>query len=214
MMNVFFFDIDGCILPCIMPVLPNEEKEQIIMVNNIKEKMKGISLYPNFIDFFNRYCKTKNSLVYFITGRKKSQFYDITNEQLFSLSNKKHNVFYFPEDGIYTVEYYKWWKIEMMSGLFNQTVGCKHNHKYTYFLFDDNTFYFKDLKRMIRYPIFTYEMNKDEDWNKDYYDNLFIYFYNNVEKNCNNCKRPFEERIIVCNRCSKGIHVKDYWKGK
>jgi len=153
--KTFIFDIDGCILPSIFPKLlkknqTREEQEQII--KNINKQGYSIELYPKFVNFYFKHCSRE--LVYFVTGRKRSDFEKLTYHHLASLQYE--NIHFYPEDGLYTRDFYLSWKYTIIKSLFEKDRE--------YFIFDDEEGYFHELERLEQYYCKCFKVKNDEDW--------------------------------------------------
>jgi len=158
--KIFIFDIDDCILPSIFPKLLTEdqtEEEKQEIVDYINKKGLKTKLFSNFVKFFEKYCEGKeNTTISFITGRKRSYFEDLTLHQLKILYSDFILIFY-PEDGIYTQEYYTNWKLKSIINI------LKENTYEKCFVFDDDSSYFIPL--LIKYPdCMVCEVNNDKIW--------------------------------------------------
>lgn len=151
--NMFIFDIDGCILPSIFPKLlkknqtPNEQDQ---IIKDINEGGYKIGLYPNFIEFYFKNCSRK--LVYFVTGRKRSNFEKLTYHHLSALQYE--NIYFYPEDGAYEEESYLKWKLETIRDLLQ--IGHFHH------VFDDMNGYFETLKTV--HGCRCYQVQNEKDW--------------------------------------------------
>lgn len=151
MKEIFIFDIDGCILPQIFPNIYENNGTSEKLIREALKKSKAISIYSDFIKFYEKNCK-KACYVVFITGRQKSHFNEITDKQLSPLEDiKSFDVFYYPEDKAHTTEQYFNWKVDKIKECFiGDGKPIKNNEisrKEFYFkIFDDMDDYFPRIK--------------------------------------------------------------------
>lgn len=153
MKEIFIFDIDGCILPQIFPSIYENNGTSEKLIREAAKKSKAISIYSDFIKFYEKYCKNAYYVV-FITGRQKSYFNEITDKQLSPLKIiKLFDVFYYPEDRAHTTEQYFNWKVEKIKECFNGNIKIIIDNKISksefYFkIFDDMDGYFTRIKEI------------------------------------------------------------------
>lgn len=152
---VYIFDIDGCILPSIFPKLlkKNQTKEkQDKLIKEINEKGTEIELYPKFLEFYFKKCS--HELVYFVTGRKRSNFEKLTYHHLSSLQYE--NIYFYPEDGPYTLEFYLTWKYNIIKSLFEKDRE--------YLIFDDEDRYFDELESIEQHDCKCFKVESNYGW--------------------------------------------------
>ena len=152
MREVYIFDIDGCVMPPISSNFNSKESRK----NFVKEVIKNgniVNLYPLFIKFYEKYC-TQAELVFFITGRKKSEFGTLTENQLQSLANiNLFQIIYYPEGKSHKMRKYFTWKVKKIKEVIKNTIkdkrlneGSKENVKFN--IFDDMNDYFLKIRKL------------------------------------------------------------------
>lgn len=152
--KIYVFDIDGCILPSIFPKLLKKNQtreEQAKLIKEINEQGYNIELYPKFIDFYFKNCFLE--LIYFVTGRKRSDFEKLTYHHLSSLQYE--NIYFYPEDGLYTRDFYLNWKYNTISKIVLDNGFC--------YVFDDEKGYFN---RLSFFNCLCFLANSNDAWNK------------------------------------------------
>jgi len=118
--DVFIFDIDGCIMPNIFPLIKDTQMEDDRITQDILKKASNISLFPEFIEFYKQNC-AKCLAVYFITGRKRKYYEKITESQLQPLKNYKNYIIkYFPDNKPHILKEYFHWKAKTIKNIMNQ----------------------------------------------------------------------------------------------
>jgi len=118
--DVFIFDIDGCIMPNIFPLIKDTQMEDNRITQDILKKASNISLFPEFIEFYKQNC-AKCLAVYFITGRKRKYYGKITESQLQPLKNYKNYIIkYFPDNKSHILNEYFQWKAKIIKNIMNQ----------------------------------------------------------------------------------------------
>lgn len=161
---VNIYDIDGCILPSKFPNLYES-------INPIEIKRKGASLkpYPNFIKYYHNVASNTLKSI-FITGRKRSEFRDLTNFQLYPIicfDNYTYPIYY-PEYLDHNEKQYYNFRIGILIDLIETLV-----HKYQDLairIFDDDPSYFDQLFEIIankgdpKYRLTLYHIQSNEDW--------------------------------------------------
>lgn len=149
MKKIYIFDIDGCIMPPIFTNFNNSETR----ANLIKEVVKignNIKLFPSFIEFYKKHC-TQVEYVYFITGRKLSEFGKLTAYQLKALNDiKKFQVVYYPERKAHRINKYFTWKVKKIKKIIKDCIKRDENFKgdVNFNIFDDMNNYFLKIRRM------------------------------------------------------------------
>ena len=95
--DIYIFDIDGCIMPAI---ISNSEDNNHSREKTVKDSINNgqkIKLYPDFINYYKKNCERAKS-IFFITGRKKSEFGSLTEVQLKPLNKiQRYQIIYYPE---------------------------------------------------------------------------------------------------------------------
>lgn len=118
--DIFIFDIDGCIMPNVFPIIKDAKNENETINHEILNKASKLSLFPEFIKFYKRNC-VKSLAVYFLTGRKKKYYKQLTEKQLEPIkSYKNYLIEYFPDDKPYTLKKYFKWKANSIKHIMNQ----------------------------------------------------------------------------------------------
>jgi hypothetical protein len=141
MREVYIFDIDGCVMVPIFANFNNDETREKIVVDAIQNG-DGIKLYPDFIKYYKINCIPAES-IYFITGRKKSEFGDLTDKQLQPLLKlKKFEVIYYPESKPHKIQDYFDWKVKEIKEIIKR-LPKEH---LIFHIFDDMNDYFSKLR--------------------------------------------------------------------
>lgn len=118
--DIFIFDIDGCIMPDIFPLINETKKNNEHINQEIVSKASDISLFPEFIEFYKRNC-AKSLAVYFITGRKQKYYGKITESQLKPLKiYKDYIINHFPDNKQHILNEYFHWKAKTIKEIINQ----------------------------------------------------------------------------------------------
>ncbi len=153
MRDVYIFDIDGCIMPPIFSNFNGDESRRNIVKKAITNG-NNIALFPGFIKFYEKYCNNAES-IFFITGRKSSEFGELTENQLKSLSDgNKFHIIYYPESKPHKIKKYFSWKVKKIKEIIRSTVKTKNlpysSYKSIKFnIFDDMNDYFTKIKDFI-----------------------------------------------------------------
>lgn len=160
--KIYFLDIDGCIMPEAFPTLSEESQTPEIIkgiIDSVNEKGQNIKPYKSFSSFFFNNI-TKNDYVYFVTGRQRSAFGNLTYQQLYKYLFNDGNIeiIFYPETGKYTADYYFDWKYQTIKKLLRE--------ESTHYIFDDNGGYFQDLLKLDDYHCKCYSFNKNTDWKR------------------------------------------------
>ena len=149
MRDVYIFDIDGCIMPPIFSNFNGDESRKNIVKKAITNG-NNIALFPGFIKFYEKYCNNAES-IFFITGRKSSEFGELTENQLKSLSDgNKFHIIYYPEKKPHKIKKYFSWKVKKIKEIIRSTVKTK-NLRYSsdksikFKIFDDMNDYFTKI---------------------------------------------------------------------
>jgi len=109
MKKTYIFDIDGCIMPVAFPKLLTEQQTQeaqLRIVREVNEMARDMKPYQNFFNFLMWKVK-KGDKVYYITGRKKSNFGQLTYHQLgkyLFFTDPPSEIIFYPEGGLYFAE--------------------------------------------------------------------------------------------------------------
>ena len=118
--DIFIFDIDGCIMPNIFPLIKESKKVDERINQEIVKRASDISLFPEFIEFYKQNC-TKSLAVYFITGRKQKYYGKITESQLRPLKiYKNYTIKHFPDNKPHILKKYFLWKAKTIKDIMNQ----------------------------------------------------------------------------------------------
>ncbi len=151
MREVYIFDIDGCVMPPIFSDFDNNETREKI-VGDAVHNGNGIKLFPDFIKYYKKYCIQAES-IFFITGRKRSEFGKLTDNQLRPLVDiKTFNVIYYPEAKPHKISKYFDWKAKNIKVIIKDTTKRKHfniskKKKFTFNIFDDMNDYFSKIRK-------------------------------------------------------------------
>ena len=155
MKEVYIFDIDGCVMPPIFDGFENDESREKT-IRKIVDNSNNINLYPEFIRFYDRHCKNAE-MIYFITGRKGSEFGKLTENQLESLSHiKNFQIIYYPEKKPHKIRKYFSWKVKNIKKIIKNAANSKmfkdNNDKSLKFnIFDDMDGYFSKIEDFATY---------------------------------------------------------------
>jgi len=172
MKEVYIFDIDGCVMP---PIFTNFNigERRANLVKEIIKNGNNVKLFPSFIEFYKKHC-TQAEYVYFITGRKLSEFGKLTADQLKALNDiKKFQVVYYPERKGHRIKKYFAWKVKKIKKIIKDCI--KRENSYENFkrgvkfnIFDDMNDYFQKIRRMEgkwRIQIHITLIDSENDWN-------------------------------------------------
>ncbi len=172
MREIYIFDIDGCVMPPIFSNFNSNESRKIIVKEVLKNGNK-VNSYPAFIKFFEKYC-IQAELVFFITGRKKSEFGTLTENQLQSLANiKPFQTIYYPEGKSHKIKKYFTWKAKKIKDIIKNTIKNKRfnessKEKINFNIFDDRNEFFPEIREFkdkycvnIRLTL----IDKENSWN-------------------------------------------------
>ncbi len=153
MREVYIFDIDGCIMPPIFSNFNDGESRKNIVKKAITNG-NNIELFPGFIKFYEKYCNNAES-IFFITGRKGSEFGKLTEDQLKSLSNiKEFQIIYYPERKPHKIKKYFSWKVKEIKEIIRckteiKRLGNSNEKNIKFNIFDDMNDYFPKIKDFI-----------------------------------------------------------------
>lgn len=148
--EVYIFDIDGCVMPPIFSDIENDESREKT-IRKIVDTSNNIELYPDFIRFYDKHCKNAE-MIFFITGRKGSEFGKLTENQLESLSNiRNFQIIYYPEKKSHKIRKYFSWKVKKIKKIIKNAAKLKsfkdNNEKTIQFnIFDDMDGYFSKIE--------------------------------------------------------------------
>lgn len=150
MKEVYIFDIDGCVMPSVVSDFKIDEPREKT-IKKIVDNSANIELYPDFIRFYDKHCKNAE-MIFFITGRKGSEFGKLTENQLESLSNiRNFQIIYYPEKKSHKIRKYFSWKVKKIKKIIKNAVKLKafkdSNEKTLMFkIFDDMDGYFSKIE--------------------------------------------------------------------
>lgn len=135
--KIYIFDIDGCILPSIFPNLSKK-----VSIEEIRKKMRLISVYKSFIEFYKYISNRPEIKKIFITGRKAKNFKNETINQLKPLEITQNQIIFYPNRYSYSKIRYFTFKI------YNILKIALNNKRYSeIIIFDDICGYFNKLLR-------------------------------------------------------------------
>ncbi len=172
MKEIYIFDIDGCILLPIFPNFDDNSKSREELMVEVHKKIDNLSLFPEFVIYYKRFCEHSES-IFFMTGRKESDFGELTKTQLSPLKNiKEFRIIYYPEKNLYESKEYFNWKIEKIQEIFNdklfQGFDDKSSKKNLYFkIFDDMADYFpkiEEIAKNLDIQVRLVRISKAESW--------------------------------------------------
>ncbi|MHA1932680.1 MAG: hypothetical protein ACW96X_09090 [Promethearchaeota archaeon] len=150
MKEVYIFDIDGCIMPPIFSDFNMDESREKT-IKKIVDNSNNLELYPDFIRFYDKHCKNAE-LIFFITGRKGSEFGKLTEKQLESLSNiRKFQIIYYPEKKSHKIRKYFSWKVKKIKKVIKNAIKLKNSKDNSeialkFNVFDDMDGYFSKIE--------------------------------------------------------------------
>lgn len=151
MTEVYIFDIDGCVMSPIFPETNNEKTREKI-VGDAVHNGNGIKLFPDFVKYYKKHC-VKAESIFFITGRKKSEFGRLTKNHLRALVDiKPFQVIYYPEAKPHKIRKYVNWKAKTIKAIIKSTTNKKHfnistKENFTFNIFDDMNDYFSQIRK-------------------------------------------------------------------
>ncbi|MCP6718647.1 MAG: hypothetical protein KJI71_00260 [Patescibacteria group bacterium] len=151
MREVYIFDIDGCVMSPIFPETNNEKTREKI-VGDAVHNGNGIKLFPDFVKYYKKHC-VQAELIFFITGRKKSEFGRVTDNHLRPLVDiKPFKVIYYPETKQHRIRKYFNWKAKRIKVIIKSTNNKKHfniptKKNFTFNIFDDQNNYFSKIRK-------------------------------------------------------------------
>jgi len=128
----------------------DETREKI--VGDAVHNGNSIKLFPDFVKYYSKYCVQEKS-IYFITGRKKSEFGRLTDNHLRPLVDiKPFKVIYYPEAKPHKIRKYFNWKAKGIKTIIKNTNNKKHFNVYmkedfTFNIFDDMNEYFSKIRK-------------------------------------------------------------------
>ena len=151
MREVYIFDIDGCVMSPIFPDFNNDETREKI-VGDAVHNGNGIKLFPDFVKYYKKYSIQAES-IFFITGRKKSEFGRLTEVHLRPLVDiKPFKVIYYPEAKPHKIRKYFNWKTKSIKEIIKDTTNRKNfnistKENFTFNIFDDMNDYFSKIRK-------------------------------------------------------------------
>ncbi len=151
MREVYIFDIDGCVMSPIFPETNNEKAREKV-VGDAVHNGNGIKLFPDFVKYYKKHCVQAES-IFFITGRKKSEFGRLTDNHLCPLVDiKPFEVIYYPEAKSHKKRKYFRWKAKKIKGIIKDRnienpVNISNKENYKFKIFDDLNNYFPKIRK-------------------------------------------------------------------
>ena len=152
MREVYIFDIDGCIMTPIFPESNNEETREKI-VGDAVHNGNGLKLFPDFVKYYKKHCVQAKS-IFFITGRKKSEFGKLTEKHLRPLVDiKPFEVIYYPEAKPHKIRKYFNWKAKTIKAIiksktFKKRFNVTMKENFIINIFDDMNNYFSKISKI------------------------------------------------------------------
>jgi hypothetical protein len=114
------------------------------VVREANHNGNGIKLFPDFIRYYEKYCVNAES-IYFITGRKESEFGELTENQLQPLTKlKKFEIIFYPESKRHEIQEYFNWKVKEIKGIIEKPP----KKSLVFHIFDDMDDYFPRLMKL------------------------------------------------------------------
>ena len=172
MKEVYIFDIDGCVMPVIFKNSNGTEPRKKIISDALKNGNK-VSLYPEFIEFYKKYCREAYS-VYFLTGRKYKEFGKLTENQLHKLNDfRNFQIIYYPERKSYKSHQYFAWKVKEIRRIIKKSTKKalqqeNMNEILKFNIFDDMSDHFpkiKTIKEVSNIQLQLIEIESENNWN-------------------------------------------------
>ncbi len=124
MKDIFLFDIDDCIMKSVFPNFQEAKGvSRELIVKTVRERGKLVILYPEFVKFYQKWGKQATE-VYFITGRKNSDFGFLTESQLEPI--RKYKVYitiFYPKKRQHLEHLYFNWKVNTIKKKIKQNAG-------------------------------------------------------------------------------------------
>ncbi|MFW9874152.1 MAG: hypothetical protein ACFFG0_13685 [Candidatus Thorarchaeota archaeon] len=151
MKEIYIFDIDGSIM---LPLFSNFTRNgsRTGIVKEVIKNGNSVNLYPQFIEFYEKHC-TKAYSVYFITGRKRSEFGDLTEKHLQPLTTiHPFQIIYYPEGKSNRIRKYFTWKAKTIKGIIESISNGKNSNNnsletFKFHIFDDMNDYFPKVRK-------------------------------------------------------------------
>ena len=173
MREVYIFDIDGCIMAPIFPESNNKETREKI-VGDAVHNGNGLKLFPDFVKYYRKYCVQAES-IFFITGRKKSEFGRLTDNHLSPLVGiKTFKVIYYPEAKSNKIRKYLNWKAKKIKAIIESTTNKKYfnasiKENFTFNIFDDMNEFFSKIRKFgdkLNIQIHLTMIENENSWNQ------------------------------------------------
>ena len=160
----YFLDIDGCILPNIFDnTFYTNDQEKLESIIKAYQKAKDVSLYPEFVEWWNRNVIKTINKVRFITGRQEDIFGWLTKTQLKPLILPlKEYIYYYPNHFTHDWNLYLRVKINKILEII-ETKFDNANYTEEVKIYDDHDFS-KELKENLEYPFEFHLIQSKEDW--------------------------------------------------
>ena len=169
--EIYIFDIDGCIMP---PIISNFDDNDNAREETVKVSVSNgqkMELFPDFINYYKKHCE-RAKLVVFITGRKKSEFGELTEFHLKPFERiKRYKIIYYPEGKPHNSDEYFEWKIKKIQKILNikeKNQFNDYNNSVSFKIFDDMDDYFpkiEDLSKKFGIKIQLYLIKGENSWN-------------------------------------------------
>jgi len=162
MADIYIFDIDGCIMPNLFQNFKEFKDDSEIPNFQIKDKVANLHIFPEFLDFYKRNCS--NSLaVYFITGRKRTEYGEITERQLNPLKkSKRFFLKFYPENKSHFKKDYFDWKYNIITRIINYHLR-EFENIYIYDDFEDIISRLRDTTSL-NHQVHCSLIQKQTDW--------------------------------------------------
>ena len=173
MREIYIFDIDGCVMSPIFSDFNNNETREKI-VGDAVHTGNGLKLFPYFIEYYRKYC-VQAELIFFITGRKKSEFGRLTDNHLRPLVDiKTFKVIYYPESKPHKIRKYLNWKAKRIKAIIKSKTNKKHfnastKENFTFNIFDDMNDYFSKIRKFgdkLNIQIHLTMIENENSWNQ------------------------------------------------
>ncbi|MFX0036292.1 MAG: hypothetical protein ACFE9I_11720 [Candidatus Hermodarchaeota archaeon] len=174
MRELYIFDIDGCIMPPIFSNF-NRNGSRRTTVKEVIKNGNNVNLYPDFIKFYEKNCIQAES-IFFITGRKESEFGTLTESQLKPLiSIKNFQIIFYSEKKSYKIQNYFTWKVKKVKEIIkniikNRRFNEKSKEKVIINIFDDMNNYFHRIRKYenrYKVQIHTKWIDNNNDWSDE-----------------------------------------------
>jgi len=154
------FDIDDTIVSSDFPALTQKAE-----IQTLKQKILNTPLNSDFVEYYKLFSHITGVKSYFITGRRKKDFFQETLAQLEILNLAPEQIIFFPDNYKHSKIRYRMFKIYHIIRLANKHKGSN------LYVYDDNNSYYAQLFDYglcynIPYMRFYLVKNHEDFWNR------------------------------------------------